>query len=130
MISYLVSLVGGGSGILALLARGEFSKITVVIALPVETRGSEYVLLSLLGIVSHLVVKDSGFARLGLRDEVLVEHIKNVLTDILQLFLNLIAVVANCANMLLRSLGLLLLLNRRDYAPRGATSADDVLVGD
>ena len=32
--------------------------------------------------------------------------------------------------MLIRSLGFLLLFNRRDYAPGSTTSTDDILVGD
>lgn len=34
-ISYLVGLVGGGGGGLALLARGELGEVTVVVTLPV-----------------------------------------------------------------------------------------------
>ena len=79
---------------------------------------------------AHLVVKDLGLARLGLGDEALVKDVQNILADLLKLGLNLLTVVADSANVLLRALGLLLLLDRGDDAPRGTSCADDVLVGD
>ena len=82
------------------------------------------------GLNAHLVVENLGLARLGLGNEGLVEDVQNILADLLELGLDLLAVVADGANVLLRALGLLLLLDRGDDAPRGTSCADDVLVGD
>ena len=76
------------------------------------------------------MVEDLGLARLGLGDEGLVEDVEDILADLLELGLDLLAVVADGANVLLRALGLLLLLDRGDDAPRGTSCSDDVLVGD
>lgn len=78
----------------------------------------------------HLVVKDLGLAGLGLGDEGVVEDIKDVLADLLKLGFDLLAVLADSADVLVRALRLLLLLDRRDYAPRRTAGTDDVLVGD
>lgn len=78
----------------------------------------------------HLVVKDLGLARLGLGDERLVEDIEDILADLLQLGLNLLAVVADDGDVLLGALGFLLLLDGRNNAPRGTAGANHVLVGD
>ena len=82
------------------------------------------------GVDAHLVVEDLGLARLGLRDEGVVEDVEDILADLLKLGLDLLAVVADGADVLLRALGLLLLLDRGDDAPRGTSCSDDVLVGD
>jgi hypothetical protein len=82
------------------------------------------------GFNAHLVVEDLGLARLGLGDEGLVEDIEDILAGLLELGLDLLAVVADGANVLLGALGLLLLLDRGDDAPRGTSCSDDVLVGD
>jgi hypothetical protein len=79
---------------------------------------------------AHLVVKDLGLARLGLGDEGVVEDVEDILADLLKLGLNLLAVVADGADVLLRALGLLLLLDGRNDAPRRASGTDNVLVGD
>ena len=76
------------------------------------------------------MVEDLGLAGLGLGDERLVEDVEDILADLLELGLDLLAVVADGANVLLRALGLLLLLDRGDDAPRGTSCADNVLVGD
>jgi hypothetical protein len=79
---------------------------------------------------AHLVVEDLGLARLGLGDEGVVEDVEDILADLLELGLDLLSVVADGANVLLGALGLLLLLDRGDDAPRRTSCADDVLVGD
>jgi hypothetical protein len=79
---------------------------------------------------AHLVVEDLGLARLGLGNEGVVKDVEDILADLLELGLDLLAVVADGANVLLRALGLLLLLDRGDDAPRRASGADNVLVGD
>jgi hypothetical protein len=66
---------------------------------------------------AHLVVEDLGLARLGLGNEGVVEDVEDILADLLKLGLNLLAVVADGADVLLRALGLLLLLDGRNDAP-------------
>jgi hypothetical protein len=60
---------------------------------------------------AHLVVEDLGLAGLGLGNEGVVENVEDILADLLELKLDLLSVVANRANMLLRALGLLFLLD-------------------
>jgi len=76
------------------------------------------------------VVENLGLAGSGVGDEGLIEDIEDVLADLLELRLDLVAVVADGGDVLVGALGLLLLLDRRDNAPAGAAGANDVLVGD
>ena len=76
------------------------------------------------------MVEDLALAGLGLGDEAVIEDIEHVLADLLKLGLDLLTVVADDADVLVRALGLLLLLDARDDAPGGTTRADHVLVGD
>jgi hypothetical protein len=76
------------------------------------------------------VVEDLALARLGLGDQGVVKDVENILADLLELGLNLLAVVADDGNVLVGTLLLLLLLDRGDDAPRGTSGTDDVLVGD
>ena len=62
------------------------------------------------------MVEDLGLARLGLGDEGVVEDVEDILADLLKLGLDLLAVVADGADVLLRALGLLLLLDGGDDA--------------
>jgi hypothetical protein len=78
---------------------------------------------------AHLVVEDLGLARLGLGDKGVIEDVEDILADLLEFGLNLLSVVADGSDVLLRALGLLLLLDRGDDAPRSASCADYVLVG-
>jgi hypothetical protein len=117
-------------GDLALLARRELGEVAVVVTLPAVAnrlamrwwigRGAGY---------SHLVVEDLGLAGLGLGDEGVVEHVEHILADLLELLLDLLAVLPDGVDVLVRALGLLLLLDRRDYAPRRTSCADYILVG-
>ncbi len=77
----------------------------------------------------HLVVENLGLARFGLWNQGLVKDIKNILADLLELGLDLLAVVTDGRDVLLGSLGLLLLFDGGDDAPGGTASANDVLVG-
>ena len=77
----------------------------------------------------HLVIEHLGFPGFGLWDQGLVEDIEDILADLLQLCFDLLAVFADGPNMLVRSLGLFLLLDGRDYAPGGTSGPDNVLVG-
>lgn len=83
-----------------------------------------------LGWNPHLVVEDLGLSSLGLGDKSLVENIKHILAHLLQLGFDLLAVVTNDADVLLRALILLLLFDGGNDAPGGTAGADHVLVGD
>ena len=76
------------------------------------------------------MVEDLGFTRLRLGDEGLIENVEDILADTLEFGLDLLAVVANDANMLIGALGLFLLLDGGDNAPRGTSGSNDVLVSD
>jgi hypothetical protein len=77
---------------LALVAKGELSKVTMVITLPIE-----YVSLSCAPIVMlfclHLVVEDLGLAALSRGDKVLIENLKNILTYLGKFGLDLLTVL-------------------------------------
>jgi hypothetical protein len=60
---------------------------------------------------------------------VLVKNAENVLADLGELGLNLLAVLLDEADLGGVALGLLLLLDRGDNSPRGTAGANDVLVG-
>jgi hypothetical protein len=77
---------------------------------------------------SHLVVEDLGLAGLGLGNQGLVQDVQDILADLLQLGLDLLAVVADDSDVLLGALRLLLLLDGGDDAPRGTAGTDNVLV--
>jgi len=57
------------------------------------------------------VVEDLGLSSLGLGNQGVVENIKNILTDLLKLELDLLTVFADNADVLVRTFLLLLLLN-------------------
>ncbi len=120
--------MGGSGGNLALLARGELGEVAVVVTLPVVRLA--HVDLTSEKADAHLVVEDLGLAGGGVGDQGLVEDVEDILADLLQLALNLVAVLADGADVLVGALGLLLLLDGRDDAPAGTAGADDVLVGD
>jgi hypothetical protein len=88
--------VSGSRGNLALLARRELGKITVVVTLPIMTGrlAMRWVVGASLGKPRdlHLVVEDLGLARLGLGNERIVEYVEHILADLLELLLNLLAV--------------------------------------
>jgi hypothetical protein len=75
------------------------------------------------------VVEDLGLSGLGLGDQGVVQDVEDILADQLELGLDLLAVVADGGNVLVGTLGLLLLLDRRDYAPGSTSGAHNVLVG-
>lgn len=76
------------------------------------------------------MVEDLALAGLGLGDQALIEDVQHVQADVLELSLDLLAVLADDADVLVRALGLLLLLDARDNAPGSTTGADHVLVRD
>lgn len=59
----------------------------------------------------HLVVEDLALAGLGLGDQGVVKDVEDILADLLELELNLLAVLADDADVLVRALLLLLLLD-------------------
>lgn len=75
------------------------------------------------------MVEDLGLASGSIGDESLVKDVEHILADLLELRLDLLAVVADGADVLLGALGLLFLLDGGDDSPRGTAGADDVLVG-
>ena len=107
----LVSLKGLVGGLLALVANGELSEVAVVITL-------------------HLVVEDLGLSGLGGWDQVLVKDIKDVLADLGELGLDLLAVLLDQGNLAGVALGLLLLLDRGNDSPGSAAGTNNVLVSD
>ena len=74
------------------------------------------------------MIEHLALTSLGLWDQAVVEDVEHILAHVLELRLNLLAVLANDADMLLRALGLLFLLDAGDDAPRGTARADHVLV--
>lgn len=74
------------------------------------------------------MIKDLGFARLGLRDQRLIQHVEHILAHLFEFGLDLGAVLPDRADVLLRALGLLLLLDRGDDTPGGTSSSNHVLV--
>ena len=76
------------------------------------------------------MVENLALAVLRLGDEAVVKHVEHILANILQLRLDLLAVLADDIHVLVGALGLLFLLDAGDDAPRGTTRANDVLVGD
>jgi hypothetical protein len=77
----------------------------------------------------HLVIEHLGFTGFGLWDQGLIEDIEDILADFLQLCFDLLTVFADGPNMFVRSLGLLLLFDGRNYAPGGTSGPNNVLVG-
>lgn len=124
--------MGSSSSNLALVAGSELSEVAVVVSLPVVGGQSRHVARSgrmRVGVRNlHLVVEDLGLAGLGLGNQGLVKDVENILADLLELGLNLLAVVADDTDVLIRALGLLLLLDGGDDAPRGTAGTDNVLV--
>ena len=129
----LVSLERLVGGVLAAVANSELSKVAVVVTLPVtglaqDARttcstvwASRY---------AHLVVEDLGLAGLGRGNQVRVEDVEDVVADLGELGLDLLAVLLDESDLRRVALRLLLLLDRGDYSPRGTAGANDVLVGD
>jgi len=65
----------------------------------------------------HLVIEHLGLSRLCLWDQRLIQDIKNILADFLEFSLDLLTVITDGRNVLVGTLRLFLLLDRRDYAP-------------
>lgn len=94
----LVRLQGLVGRLLALIAGGKLGQITVVISLPVSIRKCASAtprihLRVAKRRTAHLVVKNLGFAALSRGDQMLVEHLQDVLTDLGELILDLLTVL-------------------------------------
>jgi len=109
LFPYLVGFMSSSSSGLALLAGCEFGEISVVVALPVHSvRSCDCIRLAM---CLHLVVEDLGLASLGLGDQSFVEDIEDVLADFLELCFDLLTVVSDGSDVLVRAFGFLLLFN-------------------
>ena len=75
------------------------------------------------------MVEHLALARLGLWDQAVIEHVEHILAHVLELSLDLLTIFADDADMLVRTLSLLLLLDAGDDAPGSTACADYVLVG-
>lgn len=75
------------------------------------TRNTRRSLAELCFVNVHLMVEDLALTSLCLGDEGLVEDVKDILANLLELGLDLLTVFADDANVLVGSLGLLLLLD-------------------
>lgn len=100
--------MGSSGGVLALLAGGELSEITVIITLPMKQVALDGVLNARVPdktVASiHFVVENLGLASLGLRDQALIENVEDILADLLKFGLDLLAVIADGANVLIGAL--------------------------
>lgn len=76
------------------------------------------------------MVKDLGFASSSVGNESVSQNVKDILADLLKFQLDLGPVLLDGADVLVGTLGLLLLLDGGDDAPGGTAGTDDVLVGD
>jgi hypothetical protein len=102
MQTYLVSLVGSGGSSLALLTGSELGKVAMVITLPKSRTLASLPHIHLLETVYdvHLVVEHLALTCLSLGDKTLVKHHENIFADLLELLLDLLAVLADDANVL------------------------------
>lgn len=75
------------------------------------------------------MVENLRLARLGLWDQGLIQDIKDILADLLEFGLNLLAVGSDGLNMLVGAFGFLLLLDGGDNAPGSTSGTNDILVG-
>jgi hypothetical protein len=80
-------------------------------------------------ITSHLHVKDLSFVVVTAGDEDILEQVEHILTDGVQLTLNLVAVVLDLLDVL-AAFELFSVLDGRDGSPGCTSAADIVLVGD
>merc|ERR1712216_716777 len=77
----------------------------------------------------HLLVEDLGLACGGLRDQISIQQIQNGFTDLVELFLNFLAVLLGILCIILVVFGFFLLLHAGDDAPSSPAAAYCILVG-
>jgi hypothetical protein len=105
----LIGLEGLVGGLLTLIANGKLSEITVIITLPGETASAAELQIKARRL--HLVVEDLGLSTLGRWNQMRVKDIKDILTDLGKLCLDLLAILLDQSNLAGVSLGVLLLFN-------------------
>lgn len=76
--------------------------------------------------MQELAGTDLGLARLSRGDEMVIEDLQDIVADVAQFSLDLLAVLLDLGNLRLVTFGLLLLLDRGNDPPRGATSTDNL----
>lgn len=113
---------------LATVANGELSKVTVVITLPVEII-SRWSYGGPIAFHAHLMVEDLRFTAVSRGNQVLVENLEDVIADLGEFSLDLLAVLLDEGDLGLVALGLFFLFNGGDDSPRRTAGTDDVLVG-
>ena len=123
----LVGLERGIGGSLAAVANGKLGQVAVVVSFPVTRLAHAHVTLES---DAHLVVKDLGLASLGRGDQVLVEHLEDIVADLSKFRLDLLAVLLDEGDLGLIPLGFLLLFDGGDNPPRRASRTNDILVCD
>lgn len=77
----------------------------------------------------HLVIEHLGLARLGFGNEGVVQDVEDILADLFEFGLDLLAVFADGGDVFVCAFGFFLLLNGGDDAPGSTACADDILVG-
>lgn len=75
------------------------------------------------------MIKDLALAHSRRGNQMRIEHEENVVANICELCFNFLAVAPNLDHLAVVALGLFLLLDRRNYTPRGAAGTNDILVG-
>jgi hypothetical protein len=102
----------------------------VVVALPVRRELIRPAQIECVREYSHLMVKHLGFTALGRGNQVAVQALQDVLADLGELGLDLLAVLLDKSDLGLVALGFLLLLDGCDDPPRGTAGSDHILVSD
>lgn len=131
--SGLVSFVSGLGCCVALLTCGILCNVTVIVTLPTMCRTNvsrNQKQIKGVCITLHLVVEHLSFALGGGGNQELLQESKNVVADIVQLGLDLFAVLLDLGNLGLVALAFFLLLDRRYDSPGRTACTNHVLVRD
>lgn len=101
----LVGLQRQVGGVLALVTKGEFREITVIISLPgKELKKKSHARKYVFGRSLHLVIEDLGLSGLGRGNEMLVQDLQDILADPGQFGLDLLAVFLDQSDLALVAL--------------------------
>lgn len=76
------------------------------------------------------MIENLGFPRFCLGDKGIIKYVQDILANAFKLGFNLLTVIADSSNVLIRPLGFLFLLDRGNDAPRGTSSSHNILVRD
>lgn len=123
-----VGLQGLIGGVLALIASGELSQVAVIVAFPVNMVRTTNATGTSGGL--HLMIEDFGLPSLGRLDQMLVEDLQDIFTDLGKLGLDLLAVLFNQLDLRPIAFGFFLLFDGSDNPPRRTARTDDILVCD